>query len=153
MNRLTDFKELPPEKLRWRCDPAKLRLTTTRDLDICHEIIGQKRAINALKLGLNIDHVGYNIFITGPVGTGRTTAIKQLLERLEISREVPEDKCYVNSFRNPDMPRVIGLPAGKGRLFQKDMKELIETLRRDIPAVFDSDQYQERKKKIVDKYQ
>jgi len=153
MIEVSNFKELPPEKLRWHCEPEKLKLTTTKDVDVCQEIIGQERAIKALRLGLNIDHVGYNVFITGPVGTGRTTAVKRLLERLEAKREIPEDKCYVNNFKNPDMPRAISLPAGKGCMFKRDMAELVATLRRDIPAVFESEQYQERKKRIVDRFQ
>ncbi len=153
MVKVSAFKELPAEKLRWRCDPAKLKLTTTRDVDVCQEIIGQERAIKALKLGLNMDHAGYNIFITGPVGTGRTTAVKQLLERLEAKREIPDDKCYVHNFKNADMPWAISLPSGHGRQFKKDMEDLVNALRRDIPAVFESDHYQERKKRIVDRFQ
>jgi lon-related putative ATP-dependent protease len=153
MLKVSDFEELPPEKLRWRCDPAKLKLTSTNEANVCQEIIGQERAIKALRLGLNIEHAGYNIFITGPVGTGRTTAVKKLLERLEAKREIPEDKCYVNNFKNPDMPKAISLPAGKGHLFKEDMEGLVEALRRHIPAIFESEQYQERKKRIVERFQ
>jgi ATP-dependent Lon protease len=150
---VSTFKELPPEKLRWRCDPAKLKLTTTRDVDICQSIIGQERAIKALQLGLNIEHVGYNIFITGPVGTGRTTAVKKLLKHIDVKKEIPGDWCYLNNFKNSDMPRAIALPAGQGGRFKKDMEDFIAALRRDIPAVFESEHYQERKKRIVEKYQ
>ena len=145
--------ELPPEKLRWRCDPGKLQLTTTKDVDICRDIIGQKRAMKALDVGLSIEHVGYNIFITGPVGTGRTTAVKHLLERMDVKKEPPRDWCYVNNFHNPDMPRSISLPAGEGHRFQKDMEDLIDSLRRDIPAVFESEPYQEQKKRIIERLQ
>jgi lon-related putative ATP-dependent protease len=153
MIRAKQLEELPAEKLRWRCDPKKLKLTTTKDVDVCQDIIGQKRAMKALNLGLSIEHVGYNIFITGPVGTGRTTAVKQLLERMDVKKEIPKDWCYVNNFKNPDMPRSIGLPPGKGYGFQKDMEQLIATFRRDIPSVFESEPYQEQKKRIVEKYQ
>ena len=153
MIKASPIEELPPEMLRWRCVPAKLKLTTTRDVDICQNIIGQKRAMKALDAGLSIEHMGYNIFITGPVGTGRTTAVKHLLERLDVKRQTPRDWCYVNNFKNPDMPRSISLPAGQGYRFQKDMEELIASLRRDIPAVFESESYQERKKRIIERHQ
>jgi ATP-dependent Lon protease len=153
MVKVKKFKELHPARLRWRCDPIKLKLTSTKDVDMCQDIIGQKRAMKALELGLTIEHVGYNIFITGPVGTGRTTAVKHLLERMEVKKKIPADWCYVNNFRNPDMPRSISLPPGQGHHFQKDMEHLIESLRRDIPAFFESEPYQERKKRIVEKYQ
>jgi lon-related putative ATP-dependent protease len=153
MIKISQFEELSGDKLRWRCDPAKLKLTTTKDVDICQEIIGQERATKALRLGLNIEHAGYNIFITGPVGTGRTTAVKKLLEKLEAKKEIPEDWCYVNNFKNPDMPRAICLPPGQGRQFKKDMEDLVTGLRRDIPAVFESEEYQEHKKRIVERFQ
>ena len=153
MIKAAQIKELPSEKLRWRCDPSTLHLTTTKDIDICRDIIGQKRAMKALDVGLSIEHMGYNIFITGPVGTGRTTAVKHLLERMDVKKDPPRDWCYVNNFQNPDMPRSISLPAGEGHRFQKDMEELIAALRRDIPAVFESESYQERKKRIIERHQ
>jgi ATP-dependent Lon protease len=153
MIKASPLKELPPDQLRWRCHPKKLKLTTTRDVDMCQDIIGQKRAMKALDVGLSIEHEGYNIFITGPVGTGRTTAVKHLLEHLDVKKEIPRDWCYVNNFTNPDMPRSISLPAGQGHRFQNDMEELIDSLRRDIPAVFESESYQEQKKRIIEKYQ
>ena len=153
MLKASRIKELPPEKLRWRCQPGRLKLKTTKDVDICRDIIGQKRAMRALDVGLSIEHIGYNIFITGPVGTGRTTAVKRLLERMDIKKRPPEDWCYVNNFQNPDMPLSINLPAGEGYRFQRDMEELITALRRDIPAVFESEPYQEQKKRIIERHQ
>ncbi|MCJ7497200.1 MAG: AAA family ATPase, partial [candidate division Zixibacteria bacterium] len=147
------FEEVPVEKLRWRCDPVSLKLNSTDDVEACEGIIGQDRAIRAIGLGLEIKSVGYNIFVTGLVGTGRTTTIKHLLEKLEKVEKTPDDKCYVNNFKNPDMPKVISLPAGKGVAFKKDMEDLVTALARGIPEVFESEVYQHRRKEIVNSYQ
>lgn len=153
MNKKTKFKELPPDKLRWRCDPCVFGVKTTDELVPCEAIIGQKRAIDAIRLGLDIESVGYNIFVVGLVGTGRSTTIKHLLERLEKKQKPPDDKCYVNNFRNSDMPKLISLPAGKGKLFKKDMGNLIESLKKNIPQIFESENYEARKKEIVKEFQ
>lgn len=149
MEKNLKFEEVPIEKLRWRCPVEKLDLSTTDDVEPCDWIIGQNRAVKAIKLGLDIESVGYNIFVTGFVGTGRMTTIKHLLEKLEKRGKVPDDMCYVNNFKNPDMPRVISLPAGQGKLFKKDSENLILSLKKNIPSVFESEAYKERRKELV----
>jgi len=143
------FEEVPIEKLRWRCDVDKLELKTSDDVEPCDWIIGQDRAVKAIKLGLDIKSVGYNIFVAGFVGTGRMTAIKQLLEQLERRGDIPDDKCYVNNFKDPDVPKVMSLPAGQGKVFRKNMEGLIDSLKRNIPAVFESEAYKERRKELA----
>ncbi len=143
------FEEVPVEKLRWRCQVDKLELQTSDDVEPCDWIIGQDRAVKAIKLGLDIKSMGYNIFVAGFVGTGRMTAIKHLLERLEKRNSIPDDKCYVNNFKNPDVPRVISLPAGQGKLFRKNMEDLTVSLKRNIPVVFESEAYKDRRKELA----
>jgi len=150
MKRASNFHELPAEKLRWRCDPKSLDFESTDELKACPDIIGQKRAVNALRLGLDIQSLGYNIFVSGLVGTGRKTAINCLLAETARSKRLPDDKLYVNNFKNTDMPRLIRLPAGQGRSFKKDMDELVEYLGKNIPLVFESEYYQRKKKEIVE---
>jgi lon-related putative ATP-dependent protease len=145
----THFEEVPVEKLRWRCDPENLNLTTTDEVEPCNWIIGQDRAVKAIKLGLDIESVGYNIFVTGFVGTGRLTTIKHLLEELDKKKKRPDDKCYVNNFKKPDMPRIVSLPAGQGKTFKRDMEDIILSLKKNIPAVFESENYQDRRKELV----
>jgi len=149
----TVFPELSADKLRWTCDPSSIPFASTDELTPCDEIIGQERALRALKTGLDIKSLGYNIFIAGMVGTGRTTTIKQLLERLEKSGRVPDDILYVNNFKNPDEPRLIMLPAGRGRMFEAAMQRLIETLKTDIPGLLKSSQYTESRDKAVEAQQ
>ncbi|MGQ9465456.1 MAG: AAA family ATPase [bacterium] len=145
--------ELKPEQLRWQCTPELLKFKTSEDLSLCEGIIGQPRAIEAIKLGLNVKYPGYNIFITGPVGTGRTTAITKLLEELKTKKDQLKDLLYVNNFRNPDLPRLITLEAGKGKKFKEEMERLIYQLRTNISQIFASDEYQRRRQQIVNKYE
>jgi ATP-dependent Lon protease len=149
MSKKTNFEEVPIEKLRWRCDPENLHFATTDEVEPCDWIIGQDRAVKAIKLGLDIESVGYNIFVAGFVGTGRLTTIKHLLERLDKKKKRPDDKCYVNNFKNPDIPRIVSLPAGQGKMLKKDMEDLILSLKKNIPRVFESESYQERRKELV----
>ena len=144
------FEEVPVERLRWRCDPEKLKFQSTEDLPVMEEIIGQERALEAIRLGLDIDGFGYNIFVTGLVGTGRKTAIKGLLEEIDTAGKIPNDICYVNNFKNPDMPKMISLPAGKGNEFREDMDNLIETLQKKIPLIFEDERYLNKKKEILE---
>lgn len=153
MNAKTNFKELPVEKLRWRCDPASIPYATSATSPPCDEIIGQERALRSLQTGLDIRSLGYNIFITGMVGTGRTTTIKQLLEKLEKGDQPPDDILYVNNFKYPDEPTLLMLPAGKGRQFGAAMDDLIEMLKRNIPDLLKSKYYAERRDTIIENQQ
>ncbi|MGB3339879.1 MAG: AAA family ATPase [bacterium] len=147
------FRELKPSQLRWQCDPKVLKFKTVNELRTCEGIIGQPRAIEAITLGLNVKYPGYNIFITGPVGTGRTTAITKLLEELEVKKGDLNDLLYVNNFKNPDMPKLIDLPAGDGTKFKDAMNGFISALKANIPQVFSSEEYQKRRQNIVNKYE
>ena len=149
------FEEVPIEKLRWRCDPDALAFKTTESIHPCDEIIGQDRALEAIRLGLDINGIGYNIFVTGLAGTGRFTTIKCVLEEMDemvIEGKIPNDLCYVNNFKNPDMPHMISLSAGQGNAFKKEMENLIETLKKKIPLMFENETYLNKKKEVVEKF-
>jgi lon-related putative ATP-dependent protease len=146
------YEEVSIEKLRWRCDPEALPFKTTESIHPCDEIIGQDRALEAIRLGLDINGIGYNIFVTGLAGTGRFTTIKCLLEEMDKKGKIPNDLCYVNNFKNPDMPHMISLPAGQGDAFKKEMENLIETLKKKIPLMFENETYLNKKKEVVEKF-
>jgi len=149
------FEEVPIEKLRWRCDPDALPCKTTESIHPCDEIIGQDRALEAIRLGLDIKSIGYNIFVTGLAGTGRFTTIQCVLEEMDemvIKGKIPNDLCYVNNFKNSDMPHMISLPAGQGNAFKKEMENLIETLKKKIPLMFENETYLNKKKEVVEKF-
>jgi lon-related putative ATP-dependent protease len=142
--------EIPADRLCWNCSFDHLKFDTTDDLPATPGIIGQPRAVDALKMALEIESVGYNVFVSGPVGTGRTTTVKNLLELTRGRTRELDDKCYVNSFRDPDQPRLLRLPAGKGQEFRRDMDAFVDFLVKNVPLLLESDTYQQRRQTIVD---
>jgi lon-related putative ATP-dependent protease len=133
--------ELPADKLRKECDPNIMRCETTQQLAPLQEIIGQERAVRALRFGFGIKERGFNVYVAGYPGTGRTTAVRNFLEETAKAEPVPSDWCYVNNFSNEYAPKAIRLPSGKGKDFQKDMKNFIENARRALTKVFESEDY------------
>jgi ATP-dependent Lon protease len=153
MKTRTGFPELSPDNLRWTCCPDLIPVASSDDARASEEIIGQERALRAIQTGLDIKSLGYNVFITGMVGTGRTTTVKQLLERLEKGDRTPDDILYVNNFKYPDEPVLILLPAGQGKLFGEAMAKLIDMLRKNIPTLLKSPYYTEKRDAIVETQQ
>jgi ATP-dependent Lon protease len=147
-----NYPEVPVNQLRWYCDLGKADFSSTDDLDPCNKILGQERALKALDLGLDMEYLGYNLFITGKSGTGRSTTIKKLLQDRKRENIIFDDKCYVHNFKDPDMPRAISLPAGKGNQFKKDMANLVNTLKKHIPSLLESDKYQKSKDAITENF-
>jgi len=140
------LNELNPKDLRKECDPKSLMsCETTEGIPPLEGIIGQERAVKALKFGLEIKESGFNIYVAGPSGTGRTTAVKDFLEEIAKDKPVPLDWCYVNNFRSPYQPKAIKLTAGKGREFQEDMANLVNEARRALPKAFESEDYATKK--------
>jgi lon-related putative ATP-dependent protease len=142
-------KELPHISLRKTCDPSFMRCKTTQELAPLLEIIGQERAVRALKFGLGIRDQGFNIYVAGYPGTGRKTAVKNFVEDCASVEPVPADWCYVNNFSDQYQPDAIQLPAGKGRKFQNDVKNLIESIRTALPKAFESDDYAARREATI----
>jgi ATP-dependent Lon protease len=150
--KINDFPEVPLEQLRWNCNLEKADFTSTDDLKACDQILGQERALKALELGLDMEYLGYNLFITGKSGTGRSTTIKRLLQNRKRVNVIFDDKCYVHNFKDPDMPRAISLPAGQGIQFKKDMENLLNTFRTHIPSLLESDKYQKSRDAITENF-
>ncbi|MBW1690651.1 MAG: AAA family ATPase [Deltaproteobacteria bacterium] len=151
--RKSDHK-VPVDKLRWRLDPTTLPFETTEDLEPLKEIIGQKRGVEAFRFGMGMEKPGYNVFVTGSAGSGRQSAVRKLLE--EVSKKkggTPEDLCYVNNFKNTESPILIRLKAGMGREFKKHIHDFVETLKKDVPQLFESQDYLNRKKQITEEYE
>ncbi len=143
---------LKPEVLRWNCDPDKLGIETTADAECCGEIIGQKRALEAISIGLEIKSHGYNIYVSGLTGTGKTTTVKKLLEQIDSINHIPDDICYVNNFTDGNAPRVLVFKAGDGKKFAREMELFVQSLRKYIPQLFRSEEYKHQKNAILDKY-
>ncbi len=144
--------ELPAEKLRWRCDPSRMPFETTAEAEPLEGVIGQDRALRALKMGIEIPAPGYNVFVCGLAGTSRGSTIVRILEELRPESSQSPDRCYVHSFKNPDRPRLLTLARGRANAFKKDVQSGIEFLRRRIPQVFEGEPFQRQKARIVDRY-
>jgi ATP-dependent Lon protease len=141
--------EVPLEKLHWRCDPEIFPFNTTADFPPLEGIIGQERAQKALALGLEIARTGYNIYVCGVPGTGRLTAVQQLLATCQERATSPPDLCYVFAFKHPERPRLLTLQAGQGKTLKKAMEGLLSALKQDIPALYASDNFQQRKEQVL----
>ena len=144
------INKLPIEKLRKECDSNFMQCESTKDLAPLSEIIGQERAVRALKFGLGIKDHGFNMYVAGYPGTGRKTAVKNFVEAQAKIQPVPPDWCYVNNFANPYEPKAIQLPAGKGKEFRDDMKNFIENVvRNSLPKTFESEDYATRREATI----
>jgi len=147
-------KDIPVEKLRWRLDPATFPFATTDELEPLKTIIGQDRGVEAFGFGMGMNKPGYNVFVTGTANTGRMATVKKLLE--EISKKdgkIPDDLCYVNNFKEPEAPVLLRLEAGVGRKFKKDVRDFVDTLKKQVPQLFESQEYLNRKKEIMVEYE
>jgi ATP-dependent Lon protease len=153
MKKAKRVRALPADEVRWHCNPRSLGFRTTAEVECCTEIIGQPRAIHAMRLGLEFRSPGYNIFVVGLTGTGKTTAIKRLLEDMKLPGGRPPDLCWVHNFRQPDAPVALRLPAGRGRVLRKDVQDLVEHLRRALPALYGSDPYKAARRALHERYQ
>ncbi|MEA2015872.1 MAG: Lon-like protease helical domain-containing protein [Actinomycetota bacterium] len=141
--------ELSPDKLKFTIDENKIGHESTDKITPLKSIIGQDRAVKALKFGLNIENGGFNIFVSGHTGTGRMTGVKDFVEELAKTKPAPSDWCYVNNFKNSYEPKTIELPPGKGIVFKEEMINFINSIRSSLPKTFGSKDYSEKKDTIV----
>ncbi|GAB4296581.1 MAG: ATP-binding protein [Ignavibacteriaceae bacterium] len=147
-----NFRTLSKDDLRWRCDPDIFSFDSTVDIEPIEGIIGQERALRALKLGVEMRSPGYNIYIAGLSGTGKTTTVKQILERLSAECPPVYDYAYANNFSDPDNPVLLVFPKGKARHFRSELNSAIDILKQKIPQALESDSYMNRKKKIINSF-
>jgi lon-related putative ATP-dependent protease len=144
-------KPLPASALLTRCEAERLPFATTDELPEPPGILGQARAIEAIRFAVGIKREGYNLFAFGPPGLGKHASIHQLLEEKAKSRPAPPDWCYVHNFDDSRRPRALRLPAGRGGPFRDEMDRLIEELHGAIPATFQGDDFKSRKKLLEEK--
>jgi predicted ATP-dependent protease len=141
----TTTRRLSPDQLRWRCDPDTLGFETTDQIPPIEAMVGQARGLDALEFGLGLDVPGYNIFVAGPAGTGRSTAVRSQIQHAASGRPAGPDWVYVHNFTDPYEPIAIQLPAGRGPQLAADLDQFIVACRREIPKLFQSDEYQQRR--------
>lgn len=140
---------LKPDQLRRRVDPKTLRFATTAEVEPLTGTIGQPRALDAIEFGIQIETRGYNLFVSGLPGSGRTTTVRDYVDRAAAARRAPDDWVYVHDFASPDRPAAIRLPAGRGGELQQDMAEFMRAARREIPRAFESEEYERRQRELL----
>jgi lon-related putative ATP-dependent protease len=145
--------ELNPENLRWTCDPSAFSFTTTADIPPLKGIVEQDRPIRAIRFGLDISSPGYNIYVSGLTGTGKTTVIKMFLDEIAAKLPCPDDWCYVHNFRDENCPTILNLPAGQAKVLKSEMGELIRHLKSEIPKAFESKEYEESVTRLLQENQ
>ncbi|MCX7843649.1 MAG: AAA family ATPase [Clostridia bacterium] len=150
---MSGVRELKHNMLRNECRPETLRFRDTSELEPLSGIIGQERAVKAIEFGLRIKTRGYNIYLSGMTGTGKTSYAEKFIKNIAQKEKIPDDWCYVYNFDKPNQPMAINLPAGMGRVFQKDMEEFVKILKQEISKAFDSDEYEKEKTNIIKTFQ
>ncbi|MCO6457007.1 MAG: AAA family ATPase [Pirellulaceae bacterium] len=145
---MTRGSGLPASKLRWHCDPEQFDFDSTSDLPDLREILGQARALDAIRFGIGIRQQGYNLYVLGPPGMGKRTTVRQFLEQQAAGEPTPDDWCYVNNFEQTYKPKALRLPCGAGSRFAKDMQDLVEDLQNAIPAALEAEDHQNRVKDL-----
>jgi lon-related putative ATP-dependent protease len=146
-------QELKASQIYRFCDLSQLNFKTTEDLPPCVDFIGQKRAVESIEFGIGMDYSEYNIFLVGPTGVGKSTTIETILAKVAKTKSTPKDWCYVYNFIDPNEPKAIELPTGKGKLFKKDMDDFLQILKTDIPRAFESKEFEEQRQNLMNEYQ
>lgn len=144
--------ELSYKNLKSTCNPQLFKFETTESLEPISAGIGQERGIKALEFGLNVDINGYNIYLEGPSGVGKTMYTKNYLDTISKKKKVPQDWCYVYNFDNPNEPVAISLPAGQGKQFQEAMDRFIKDIKHDIKETFNNEDFEKEKALIKQEY-
>ena len=137
--------ELEYTQLKKGCFSDTFAFQTTAELSSLEGIIGQERALRAFDFGLAVKRKGYNIYMAGPSGTGKTTYARSSAQKLAETEEVPYDWCYVYNFRNPRSPQALRFEAGQGKSFKEDMAELVQLFRTELQKAFRTEEYDGQK--------
>jgi predicted ATP-dependent protease len=151
--------EVSADKLRWECDPKIFDFECTKDLAPLREFIGQERATRAVEFGIDMTNAGYNIYVAGVTGTGKTSMVKAYIERVIKEREARgetfdlDDWCYLYNFKKPDNPQIANLPQGKGKALRDEIADLLNKIRQELGRAFSSDEYKNQRQKIMERGQ
>ena len=141
-------RRLNTDELFTPCDADTFSFASTDELADLDEVIGQTRALEAIRFGVGIRQKGFNVYALGPTASGKHSIVKQFIEAQAATESAPDDYCYVNDFDDPHKPRALKLPAGRGVEFRADMIQLVEEFRSAVPEAMESDEYQARRQEF-----
>ncbi|HEX7364025.1 MAG TPA: ATP-binding protein, partial [Dehalococcoidia bacterium] len=148
--------EVAADKLRYQCDPALFAFDCTKDLAPLREFVGQDRAIRAIEFGLSMDRDGYNVYVAGMAGTGKTSAVQKQIDKLLAEKQAsgqvrpPEDWLYIYNFDNLERPQILSLPQGKGKMFKEQIDSLLLRIKEELAKAFASEEYKAEREKAVE---
>lgn len=143
---------LSPDSLRRLCDPSIFRFQDTSSLTPSIGLINQERAIRAIKFAMSIHKDGFNIYMAGRPGLGKTRYALEIAQKYANSMPVPDDWCYVYNFEDPMHPRTINLPAGKGKEFKKDMEIFVKNIQQELKKAFEGEEYETERSKVLEEF-
>ena len=145
--------ELNYKDLKMNCNPNIFNFDSTAELESIQDGIGKERGIKALEFGLQVDLKGYNLYLEGPSGVGKTSYTRNYLNKISAKKKIPSDWCYVYNFQNPNEPIAIEFPAGKGKEFKDDMDGFIKEIKKDIQKTFNNDDFEKEKALIKQEFE
>lgn len=145
--------ELSYQDLKMTCDDKLFHFETTQELEPITTGIGQDRGIKALEFGININVKGYNLYLEGPSGVGKTMYTKNYLDEISKKQKTPSDWCYIYNFTNPNEPIAVSLPAGQGKEFKDSMDGFIKEFKKDIRKTFNADDFEKEKTLIKQEFE
>lgn len=148
------INELSYKDLKDVCNPNMFKFEKIKEVaDTTNLVYGQNRGIKALEFGVNVDLKGYNLYLEGPAGVGKTMYTKKFLQTRALKEKIPNDWCYIYNFDDPNEPIAVSLPAGQGKIFQETMDSFIRNIRRDIKKTFNNDEFEKEKKVIKQEFE
>ncbi|MBR3153021.1 MAG: AAA family ATPase [Clostridia bacterium] len=147
-------KELNYRDLKNVCSTDMFKFKNTNEIeDTTNLVYGQDRGVKALEFGVNVDLKGYNLYLEGPAGVGKTMYTKKFLQQKASKEKVPNDWCYIYNFDDANEPIAVSLPAGQGKEFKETMDSFIKDIRKDIKKTFNNDDFEKEKKLIKQEYE
>lgn len=147
------IKELKYTDLKNDCPLSAFKFKTSNELETYNGIIGQERALEAVKTAMQIYQKGFNLYVCGNVGMGKTAYVLSVVNKLAKSQKIPNDICYIYNFDNPNEPLALSLPVGQGRMLKEDMNKFITAIRNELLKSFGSSDVEKEKKVIVSEYE
>lgn len=148
----TSQLKLKPKDLSRRCRPSSFRFGSTAEIDPLRGIIGQERAVRSLGFALDIKNEGYNVYLSGYFGTGKSTLAREMVHEKASRDPVPNDWCYVNNFKQQENPQAVSLPAGWGQQFRNDVAAAMDNFAKNIGKAFQEEAFELQKNALVNKF-